>query len=76
MKKFHRSAVLVAEKMLYVVAEPAHSKQKPTGPVQLLKGQLTAHLKCLSLMAKGDAEVLASLPAIRGGHTWLFSVSH
>lgn len=62
--KFHRSAVLVAEEMLNVVVEPAHSKQKPTGAVQLLEGQLTAHLKCLSLMTKEEeAKVLASLPA-------------
>lgn len=56
MKKFHRSAVLVAEEMLYVVAEPAHSKQKPTGAVQLPKGHLTAHLKCRSPMVKEDAK--------------------
>lgn len=63
MKKFPRSAVLVAEEMLYVVAEPAYSKQKPSETVQLLKAQLTARLKCLSLMAKEGAQVLASLPA-------------
>lgn len=28
--------------------------QKPTGVVQLLKAQLTAHLKCFSAMAKED----------------------
>lgn len=61
--------------MLYVVAEPAYSKQKPNGTVQLLKAQLTACLKCLSLMAKEDAQVLASLPARWGGHAWLFRVS-
>lgn len=54
--------------------------QKPTSVVQLLKAQLTAHLKCLSLMAKEDDAQICWPPSqlheeVRHGHSESLSLA-